>query len=102
MVSTATAKGRDVLLFLGKLSCHGHVVPVSHPMFCFDFWKYTMLPWLLFSQDEGVVGPSGATGRALAGCLPAHPTPSALPCSALMEDFRQVFHLQGTSHLLPR
>lgn len=77
-------------------------VKVSHPMFRFVFWKWTMSPWLLFPQDEGVVGPSGATGRALAGCVPAHPTSSALPCSALMEDVGQVFHLQGTSHLLPR
>lgn len=53
-------------------------------------------------QDEGVVGPGGAVGRAPACCVPAHPTPSALPCPSLMEVFRQVFHLQGTAYLLPR
>lgn len=76
--------------------------PGFPPMFHSDFWKCTMLPWLLFPQDERVVGPSRAPGCALAGCVPAHPAPSALPCSALMEDFWQVFHLQRPTHLLPR
>lgn len=56
----------------------------------------------LFPQDEGVVGPGGVTGRAPAGRLPAHPTSSALPGPALMEDLWQVLHLQGAAHLLPR
>ena len=52
--------------------------------------------------DAGVVGPGGVVGGAPACSLSAHPAPAAFPHSSLMEVVRQIFHLQGTVHLLPR
>lgn len=111
------AAGRDVLTFFlvnfllcsrGGQGSHRVVqrFPIpSYQLGLAEVWTISpdCLPGsLIFRQDEGVVGPGGAAGCAPACGLSAHSAPPALPCSSLMEVIRQIFHLQGAAHLLPR
>lgn len=100
--------GRGILKFLVNfLPWHG--TEISHPIL--PIWglskhvqrHLTVYPRsLIVFQDAGVVGSGGAVGRAPAGGLSAYPPSPAFSRSSLLEVLGQIFHLQGTAHLLPR